>query len=255
MRHDWPVVEKKADVAARSLARVTLFVTRARRVEEHSLAADKPKLLGWARGEMTVTVADGRAMLSRQFPPEELLDSLAARCRPFILNNDPVYHQRVGRALSYLLRGDTDRSRQLTDLRADWDRLDPSDTSALGYLARVGPVGGSLEPAVTDKALALAWLYGDLVHADDDITERVGQHDINARFEAGVGLVAKIAVLTISTLNFIRDARTAGLVQLSDDVFSAPVLARTAYALPVTAIVTAPVGTDIQTMEAAIDDL
>jgi hypothetical protein len=117
----------------------------------------------------------------------------------------------------------------------------------------VGPVGGRLGELVSDKALAYAWLYGDLVHADDDVTERVGQHDINARFEGGVLLIANVAVLAISTLNLLRYADENGLIELGDDLFTQSVLARGSYELPISAVATAPVGTLVELIDAALD--
>jgi hypothetical protein len=64
----------------RHRARLGLFVARARRVEEHSLAADRQRLYRWAVRQFKLRVADGvpRAV-NWDLPPEEALESLAAR--------------------------------------------------------------------------------------------------------------------------------------------------------------------------------
>jgi hypothetical protein len=43
----------------RHSCRIGWFVIRARRVEEHSLAADEDKLFAWAKGTMTVRPING----------------------------------------------------------------------------------------------------------------------------------------------------------------------------------------------------
>ena len=49
--------------------------------------------------------ADGAARFRLELPDEEALASHAARCRPFILNNDTVYHAKVLEAIGYFARG------------------------------------------------------------------------------------------------------------------------------------------------------
>jgi hypothetical protein len=71
----------KVNVQANSLDVLARFVLRARRVEQHSLLADKDRLLKWAQGTMRLTLLNGvpRSMIL-DLPDEEAIDSLAARC-------------------------------------------------------------------------------------------------------------------------------------------------------------------------------
>lgn len=243
-----------ATVRERHIATLRWFVTRARRVEEHSLAADTQQLLAWAQGTMTVTQTAGKQPTMRQeFPEEEALDSLAARCRPFILSTDTVYYGKVLKALGYFVRRENEKLAALIKaLRGDWQRLDTSSDDPLGYVSRVGKVGTPLGDPVAARAFAYAWLYGDLVHADY-VPDSIGEHDIDARYQAGVLLITNIAVKAIATLNLLREAQKVGLAPIADEAFTDTVLARGSYELPLVRFVAAPVDTPLDEMERFLD--
>lgn len=107
-------VDRSEIVAARHREVLQRFAVRARRVEVHSLAADKQRLMARARGTIQVTfeAESGKAAMSWDLPDEEVLDSLAARCRPFLLNGDPVYHAKVTNALGFFIQNAPDSLRQ-----------------------------------------------------------------------------------------------------------------------------------------------
>lgn len=68
------------EIRARQQTCLDLFVLRARRVQAHSLAADQDRIVRWAEHNMTITRhASGRTWLVQHLPPEELLESAAAR--------------------------------------------------------------------------------------------------------------------------------------------------------------------------------
>jgi hypothetical protein len=225
-------------------------------VEEHSLAADKDELLAWARGTMQFTQVKGKRPTVRfNLPDEEALDSLAARCRPFILQRDTVYYGKALNALKYFVHDDNETfANHIKDLRADWQKLDLSSKDPLGYLSWIGKINGPLGEGVSARSLAYAWLYGDLVHADN-IPDQVGQHGINYRYQAGVLLITNIAVMAVSTLNLVRAAHDADLVPIPDEAFTESVLARGSTELPLAHFVMAPVDTPMAKMEAALDAL
>lgn len=106
-----------------------------------------------------------------------------------------------------------------------------------------------------DKELAYAWLYGDLVHADDNGDERLHGHDIDARFQAGTLLITNVAVKTITTLNLARFAQSQNYLTLESDVYTERVTARPERDLEVVKFATAPVGTPISDIEAALDGI
>ncbi|MFI0796944.1 hypothetical protein ACH4OY_30310 [Micromonospora rubida] len=247
----------KADaVETRHRAVLRKFIVRARRVEEHSLAADKERLLAWARGTVTLKFEpqSGNSTMTWDLPEEESLDSLAARCRPFLLQGDPVYHGKVTNALGFFLRLAPDELRNyLREIRESWRPLDPGDRETIGYESRTGSISQALGDLVTDKELAYAWLYGDLVHADDNGEERLHGHDIDARFQAGALLITNVAVKAISTLNLARAAQSQNYLTLEDSVFTERVVARPKREVRVEKFATAPVGTPPAEIEAALD--
>lgn len=247
--------DKPEDVEQRYLACLNLFATRARRVEEHSLASDKDQLLAWAQGAIKLQFGSSPTV-SWDLPDEEALDSLAARCRPFVLKGDPVHYGKVSNALGYFVRSEDDPLRiALSGVKAAWQKLDPDNKDYLGYESSVGKIGAPLGTAVTDKALAYAWLYGDLVHADSDIIERVGEHDIDSRFQGGVLLIANVAVQAIATLNLLRSAEELNIISLEEDAFTRRVTARSSIELPVSRLAVGPVGTSSSDLHAALDAL
>ncbi|MDW5323700.1 hypothetical protein [Plantactinospora sp. KLBMP9567] len=138
-------------------------------------------------------------------------------------------------------------------IREGWRPLDPGDRRTLGYESRTGLVTGALGKLVTDKELAYAWLYGDLVHADDRAEDRVHGHDIDARFQAGTFLMAHVAIQAIKTLNFLRHLQSEGYTGLEEDVFTERVIARPRRDLTHAKFATAPVGTPVAALEALLD--
>jgi hypothetical protein len=241
------------ELASRQVTAVSAFVTRARRVEEHSLASDKERLFRWAEGTMTFRhFSDGRAMVRVNTPDEEALDSMGARCRPFVLKKDPVHYAKVMKAVKYFVRG-SDLQEPAEDQTFRWRRLDPESEDLIAYGVRASVEDGAFSATASDKVLAYAWLYGDLVHADAAAISRVEPHDIDARFQPGSLIICNLAVCAISTLNLVRAARDRGLIALDDSLFSKPVLAQPPRWLPVSKMATAPVGTPMSDIEALLD--
>lgn len=243
------------EVEERNLRILSWFVVRARRVEEHSLLADTTKLVTWASGTMRLTQVENEptATLTWDLPPEEGLDSLAARCRPFILAGDTVYWSTVTGAIGYYLRDPADpMAIGLKHIRAAWAKLDKSASGPLAFESRAGDVADGLGEIVTDKELAYAWLYGDLVHADN-LPERVGAHGLNDRYRAGAILISNVAVNVIATLNLVRQLRDQGALELPDEPFTRAVRADPDSPLAVAALAQLPVGATSADLEAALD--
>jgi len=90
-------------------ASLIAFILRARRVEEHSLARDRAALdlLARMQFKVQVTPSRGTATWIQEFPPEEQVESAAARVRPLILNDDPTHWGRPSKpsATSFTRRG------------------------------------------------------------------------------------------------------------------------------------------------------
>jgi hypothetical protein len=166
-----------------------------------------------------------------------------------------VYWAKVTDALGYFLRGQdvNDLTARMQHLRTSWQNYDKDTPSSLGFESRAGGKNGDLGELIDSKALAYAWLYGDLVHADDKTPDRVGLHDIDDRYRAGAILIVNVACCVLMTLNLVRAAQQRGFIALPDDVFTAPVKANPAAELTISQAVTGPAGTSSAELEAALD--
>lgn len=115
--------------------------------------------------------------------------------------------------------------------------------------------GGTFSDPVTDKSLARAWLYGDVMHADQRAVAKVAPHDIDARLRAGSLLICGTAVLAVATLNLIRSGCGAGHITLDDGLFTQTVLAQPPRWRRVVGMAMGPPGTSRADLEAAIGSL
>src|SRR4051794_3212799 len=89
-----PPEQLSGDRETRLRSTISRFIDRARRIENHSLARDRAQLLRYANLEITLARNDaGDVMATSPLPPEEPLESLAARCRPFILQGDGIHYR------------------------------------------------------------------------------------------------------------------------------------------------------------------
>ncbi|MET7534256.1 hypothetical protein [Streptomyces goshikiensis] len=72
------------------------YVVRARRVEEHSLAADWDALVDLTRMKIEVRrFANGEVRIRHELPPEEVVESAAARIRPILLETEDCFHMKA----------------------------------------------------------------------------------------------------------------------------------------------------------------
>jgi hypothetical protein len=214
------------DLSARHAANLSKFVLRARRIEAHSLNRDKDALAALAH--MVISMhrhTDGTAELVHVLPPEELVESAAARVRPVLLDGDPVYWGKTLAALGYFVQDDADLTAIVKVLRRDWRKLMPRDGSMRGYSLIVAGSGLSEDSqTLPDSIMAASWFYGDVVHADPERQAEAVHAGISERYRAAAVMVAGAVMLTVATLNLVRQARDRGLVDLPDDVLTAEVV-------------------------------
>ncbi|WP_103384083.1 hypothetical protein [Pseudonocardia dioxanivorans] len=207
------------------------FVVRARRVEAHSLLANRDAVVRWARGGVDTAGDRGRSP-SRgwSLPPEEALDSLAVRCRPFVARGAAVHWEAVTMALRAYVRGPGDAlGESLERLCSGWRRLELTYPGPLVFSSP--PTVDGREPdraeVITDIALGHHWLYGESLPAADRSLQRFGAHELADRYRASVVLVANVALLVISTLGFMRVLWERVELDLPDYPFTRPVTATT----------------------------
>lgn len=131
----------------------------------------------------------------------------------------------------------------------------PNNKETVAFNSKTGRAGGQLGEFVTATKLADAWLYCGFGHGGTDAPERAASHGLDAGFQAAVFLVANIALMAMTTLNFISDCVEAGLVPIDVSAFAEPVLARSEYTVMITAPATVAPDTPVAILEAALERL
>lgn len=228
----------------RDLARLETFVARARRIESHSLASNLDKLRQLSTGPMTFIQRDGKSYLRYDFPPEEQVESAAARVRPLLLTDVSVL--AVLKAIDSLTAGSSDREdiREWTSkVRKMWKRRTAETSDGTSGFSATWESTTTGESGQTDHAeLARAWIYGDVVHHDVDHLERTKGWDVGDRFRAAVPLIAYMMVESLNILDAVRELEKHGELTLAPRAWTDAVVADPAYEREVTLHV-APPGT------------
>ncbi|MFI9643738.1 hypothetical protein ACIG87_27400 [Micromonospora sp. NPDC051925] len=223
------MISQDAEVEVRARAALNSFILRALRVESHSLATDRVALHRLSQLSITVQVnyTNGTATWIQECPPEEQVESAAARVRPLILNEDPTYYAKFFKAAGYFLKAAEAPEvvmKELRGLKQEWAEIQPKGQGVRGYYVEQSTVGSQQSHRATDNVLGFAWIYGDVVHHDADRLAQTRVFGVKERFRAAVPLVARIMVLTIATLNFARLLHREGLIPLDDGIFETPVI-------------------------------
>ena len=141
-------------------------------------------------------------------PEEAQIVHAAAVLRPLILQGDPVYHGKVMKALGLLAMGATEQWRTLvTNEREAWKQI----TTRARWDVQVGAANGEWQTETrSDRAIAMDWLYADVVHADAQRQDAIKHIPEEERLMAGLLLVRDGVVYTRSSLNLIRALEEAG---------------------------------------------
>lgn len=232
-----------SDPGAQQLAILTTFVLRARRVAEHSLAKDVALLKALTARQITLQQEAGGLFLIERRPPEEQLESAAARVRPLILQRESTYWSKVLNALGYFARDNDKAMEYIASLRGAWRAISEKDGAGASYVQTRSP-DGTESRLTSDLELAYAYIYGDVIHHDEHRIAGVAGFDIQDRFHEAAPVIGRMIALTVNTLNLTRYLVRTDVVPLPPEVFSVEVIARdTDVRHPARAYV-APVGTE-----------
>ncbi|MBG6218617.1 hypothetical protein IWX75_003104 [Arthrobacter sp. CAN_A6] len=169
----------------------------------------------------------GEQFLVQDLPAEEVLESAAARLRPLILQEDPVYWGKATNAIGYFLKDSRDQQAKdvLAEIKWLWqERVAPAPGKVRGYFLQMRRVGDEDASTVVDSDLGMSWFYGDVVHADKKRRAAGADYGITERYRAATMLVANGLICNRLTLRFIRDLKDAGLLELADGVFAEEVV-------------------------------
>lgn len=235
--------------------RLTAAVLRSRRVASHSLCQDEDQLLAWCQQTAELVVRRGKVVrMRRSYPPVEPLESLAARCRPFLLEQDAVHYLSVLKSLMFFAKDRVEVQQVVKGLREQWSKgVRRTNDDPLGAYTRQQREDGSWSDLISTKDLAYGWLYGDLVHADARERLAVEEYDLTQRYFAGSDLVTHLAVCIIALSNLLKACADEGIIPAPVSLFQQPTEPDTEMDSEVTASATAPTGTPLDVLEATLD--
>ena len=234
-----------ADLDGMHSRRIDAFVLRARRIEAHSLAQDRDRLGRLARGELTVVVSEAGAVVRQDLPPEEDVESAAARVRPLLLAEEDCNFLSTLSSIKYFVPNQTVRA-WTRAVRSEWHSRTVETHAArvtTGVQVYVADTGTGASGSMNDVELALAWIYGDVVHHDRHRRDRADIFGLAERYRAAVPKVAYVMRAALNVLDGIRDMHSRHLLPISPSVLTTNVvLDSTTFEMPAR-VLTAPVGT------------
>lgn len=252
---EWEPDESLSHEARKHQDRLTAAVLRSRRVASHSLCQDEDQLLAWRQQTAELVVRGGKVVrMRRSYPPVEPLESLAARCRPFLLDRDSVHYLSVLKSLMFFAKGRVEVQQLVKGLREEWSKgVRRTNDDPLGAYTRQQREDGSWSDRTTTKDLAYGWLYGDLVHADAQERLAVEEYDLTQRYFAGADLVTHLAFCIIALSKLLEACADEGVIPVAASLFQQPTEPGTEMDVEVTACATAPTGTPLDVVEATLD--
>jgi hypothetical protein len=195
--------------------------------------------------KINIHARDGEVCARYELPPEEVIESAAARLRPILLEREDCSHTKALAALGYFCRTSPRDAEWSRAARTEWrSRTSPSTREQAGYWALVSDAATGEERDLDAHGLAMAWVYGDVVYHDPERRRQADAFGLLARFRAAVPLVTWGMVGTIELLNFIRALNEAGLLQLRQEVSDEQVALKTTCWDEPVQMYYAPVGTE-----------
>jgi len=189
------------------------------------MALDLERLRKLAGGEFRVGLDGAVSYVEWDLPPEEVMESAAARVRPLLLQGDDCFYGSVLASLGYFLR-DHPARQNVREIRKMWQaRVDESTMRGdAGYIVLVKDEATGAQGSLSDLQLALAWVYGDVVHHDADRRAGAQAFGVRERYRAAVPLVAFVMLNTVRLLGFVQSLYEAGLIPLDALVLTEDVI-------------------------------
>jgi hypothetical protein len=228
------------------------FILRARKIKNHSLVKDWEALKSHAVVERKVELDEtGEAKTTLRLPVnEEAFESLAARVRPITLKDERIHHAQVFRAIYQLLGDGREQSpfwSRFSKLKDRWKKVTASGNKIHTYGVQIMSEDGSFKTEmISDIALAKAWLYRDLVHANLTKDE-VGAVNLplEERYVAAVHIYSFIAVLVVLTLELVQAIHDSGKITLPGSAWEEEVTIGKAEVVDRVRAYSAPLGTEV----------
>lgn len=203
-----------------SMDNLARFVLRARIVQEHSLSQDIKILEKLTRVDYRLSlrknIVTGKEYLGLDdinVPHTEQVESGAARVRPVFLLSDGIFYADV---LAFLYGKITDANKrgEILALLHECQNADP-DYPDSGRKKRAE----NEELGMSSKAMAGSWLYGSLIHDDENrrtFSDAVG---IEHAYLAAVRTVARMMLSVIGILHFMEPLVCEGKLNLDPNLW------------------------------------
>ncbi|WP_145961928.1 hypothetical protein [Rhodococcus ruber] len=152
-------------------------------------------------------------------PPEEAMESLAARLRPLLLASESVHYKKVLDSIASLVPSIAlhNYSEPIDWWRDLWDRMAERNDVAQAYMVI------TQDGLASDRSIMFAWLYADLVHADQ-LPPTLARIGIDERYRAAAGVVSRICSCVELTLGLVELLHTEGLLSLAPAAFERAVV-------------------------------
>ena len=202
-------MEPNASLVTQAWTTLDRFAERAARIMRTSIAQrDDLDTLGSQILIRINRLGPSKSQIRQERPEEEQIVHAAAVLRPLILQGDPVHHGKVMKALGLLAMGATEQWRtHVSNEREAWKQI----TTVTRWNLQVGATNGEWQTETrSDRAIAMDWLYADVVHADVQRQEAIKHIPEEDRLMAGLLLVRDGVVYTRSSQNLIRALKEAG---------------------------------------------
>lgn len=200
------------------------FVLRARIVQDHSLAQDIGALKELSEvkfrfnilninkgGGANVTIDDIKV------PHTEQIESAAARVRPVFLFSDGIFYADV-LAFLYEKIVDDNEKKKVLKLLHECQLADPDYP-----ISGKGKRAGDRESGYSNKGLAGSWLYGSLLHDDENRRTFSDAAGIEHAYRAAVYSVPAMMLGVVRILHFIEPLVCDGKLNLEPDLWTSDV--------------------------------
>lgn len=203
---------------------LTRFVLRARIVQDHSLAQDIGVLKKLSTVELNFNIPkfnkDGGANIDIadiKVPHTEQIESAAARVRPVFLFSDGIFYADVLAFLYETIVDDNEKKKVLKLLR-ECQLADPDYP-----ISGKGKRAGDRESGYSNKDLAGSWLYGSLLHDDENRRTFSDTTGIEHAYRAAVYSVPAMMLGVVRILHFIEPLVCDGKLNLDPELWKSDV--------------------------------
>lgn len=204
------------------------FVIRARRVESHSLVKDG-RARKYANPTTRVTISEDGSVSKHDnvLEDEELLESLAARLRPFIVPGEPLYFDKVILAIRASIQPDelSDKVDEALNGFSAWFEHRVRERISLKFtIQQLDEDESPVTKPLSDELLAESWIYTDLVHADPKGEKAEGAKlDYLDRYTSASSFFCELAIAVVGLLRFVRKLADEKKLHVDERCWDEPV--------------------------------